>query len=353
MRDDKPSMDAAGAIDVLTLTQGGQDPAGVAARLAGFLDEARTSLDLAVYDVHLSPALAETIRAPLRRATERGVRIRFAYNAPMDIPKGPPPPRTDPALLDGLGIPSVGLPGVPDLMHHKYVVRDRAAVWTGSTNWSDDSWSREENLICTVASAPLAMVYEDDFEQLWRSHDVARSGRVSSAPIAVDGVHVTPWFAPGRANALVHRVASAIGNARRRIRIASPVITSGPILGTLVEVADEGRVDLGVMIDATQVHEVLSQWAHAHGGKRVMLERIARDVRTRGKHSTPWGPTTIHDFMHAKVTVADGTVFLGSFNLSRSGESNAEDVLEIEDGALADRLATYIDGLRARYPAFS
>jgi phosphatidylserine/phosphatidylglycerophosphate/cardiolipin synthase-like enzyme len=46
-------------------------------------------------------------------------------------------------------------------------------------------------------------------------------------------------------------------------------------------------------------------------------------------------------------------VFLGSFNLSRSGESNAEDVLEIEDAALADRLAAYIDGLRSRYPAFT
>jgi hypothetical protein len=29
---------------------------------------------------------------------------------------------------------------------------------------------------------------------------------------------------------------------------------------------------------------------------------------------------------------------------------NAENVLEIEDAALADRLAAWIDGLRARYP---
>ena len=39
----------------------------------------------------------------------------------------------------------------------------------------------------------------------------------------------------------------------------------------------------------------------------------------RGKPSTPYGPETAHDFMHAKVTVADDVVFAGSFNLSRSG----------------------------------
>ena len=54
--------------------------------------------------------------------------------------------------------------------------------------------------------------------------------------------------------------------------------------------------------------------------------------------------------MHAKVTVADDTTFLGSFNLSRSGETNAENVLEITDAALAERMAAWIDGLRARYP---
>jgi phosphatidylserine/phosphatidylglycerophosphate/cardiolipin synthase-like enzyme len=57
--------------------------------------------------------------------------------------------------------------------------------------------------------------------------------------------------------------------------------------------------------------------------------------------------------MHAKVTVADDRVFVGSFNLSHSGEMNAENVLELEDAALADRLAAFVDEVRARYPAVS
>jgi hypothetical protein len=40
---------------------------------------------------------------------------------------------------------------------------------------------------------------------------------------------------------------------------------------------------------------------------------------------------------------------LGSFNLSHSGEKNAENVLEIADAALATRLADYVDEVRRRY----
>ena len=58
----------------------------------------------------------------------------------------------------------------------------------------------------------------------------------------------------------------------------------------------------------------------------------------------------MHDFMHAKATVADDVVFVGSYNLSHAGEQNAENTLEIHDAGLADRIAAFIDDLRARYP---
>jgi phosphatidylserine/phosphatidylglycerophosphate/cardiolipin synthase-like enzyme len=65
--------------------------------------------------------------------------------------------------------------------------------------------------------------------------------------------------------------------------------------------------------------------------------------------STPYGQGDVHDYMHAKVTVADDLVFTGSYNLSHSGEVNAENVLEIRDAELADRLAAFVDEIRARY----
>ena len=83
----------------------------------------------------------------------------------------------------------------------------------------------------------------------------------------------------------------------------------------------------------------------------AIVEKSGGALMFRGKPSVPWTPESIHDFMHAKVTVADDVVFAGSFNLSRSGEMNAENVLEVHDPELADRMAAFVDEVRDRYGA--
>jgi phosphatidylserine/phosphatidylglycerophosphate/cardiolipin synthase-like enzyme len=130
------------------------------------------------------------------------------------------------------------------------------------------------------------------------------------------------------------------------------VITAAPVLATLAQVVADGKVDVAGAVDLTQIRQVLYQWATngVTGWKIPLLRTILERAPFSGKPSTPWSPGSVHDYMHAKVTVADDVIFAGSFNLSRSGERNAEDMLEIHDAALADRLAAYVDDVRARYP---
>ncbi|MFN2545609.1 MAG: phosphatidylserine/phosphatidylglycerophosphate/cardiolipin synthase family protein [Actinomycetota bacterium] len=340
-------------IDVTTLTDGGQRPEDVARRLASFLDGAASSLDIAVYDVALSPPVAEPVLTSIRAAAGRGVAIRVAYNVDHDRPiPVPPPPRPDPSLIEAFGVPSRAIPGIPDLMHHKFVVRDGRDVWAGSTNWTDDSWTREENLIVTLRSEIVAGDFARDFEDLWSTETVRGSGEFDPKPDTVGGSRVQPWFSPGRGRRIAHRIAGAIGRATRRVRIASPVLTSGPILGTLTEVVTTHRVDVAAVVDGTQMAQVHRQWSEDdHAGWKIpAFACVVQHAPIAGKRSTPWAPGAIHDYMHAKVTVADDVVFVGSYNLSHSGEDNAENVLEIEDAALADRMAAFIDEVRGRYP---
>jgi phosphatidylserine/phosphatidylglycerophosphate/cardiolipin synthase-like enzyme len=346
--------ESAGPIAVRTLTDGGQQPAEIAREVAAFLGAARKSLDIATYDIKLEPDTAALVEGAIEDAAARGVQVRLAFNHDHDRPIAvPPPSQIDEARIHALGVPTRAIPGVPDLMHHKFVVRDRESVWTGSANWTDDSWSREENVIVTVHSPALATAYAMDFEQLWRSRSVERSGEVDPRPVQVGDAVVRPWFCPERGPDLAHRIAKALGRARRRVRIASPVITSGPVLGTLAEVASDGRVDVAGVVDATQIAEVYGQWGQREHSlwKLHSLRQVFSAAPFTGKRSTPYAPGSVHDYMHAKMTVADDTVFVGSFNLSHSGEMNAENVLEIADPALAERMAAFIDEVRARYPA--
>jgi phosphatidylserine/phosphatidylglycerophosphate/cardiolipin synthase-like enzyme len=305
--------------------------------------------------VRLPGASGDRVADAIRAAAARGVAVRIAYNEEAPATPLPPPPLTERPILETLGVPLKGIPGRFDLMHHKYVVRDAEAVWTGSANWSLDSWQREENVLVTVDSPGIAAAYAQNFEELWQRGKVENTGREDTVAVQVGDATVRPWFCPGHGRKLAHRIATAIGCAQRRVRIASPVLTSAAILSTLSEELADNGLDIAGVVDATQVGQVLYQWEQ-NGNvtwKKPLLEQVITSGRFTGKHSTPWTPTSVHDFMHCKMTVADDTVFIGSFNLSRSGEENAENVLEIQDAALADRAAAFIDEIRVRYPALA
>jgi phosphatidylserine/phosphatidylglycerophosphate/cardiolipin synthase-like enzyme len=342
-------------IDVFTLTDGGQSAEDVAHRLARFLNPAKATLELALYDVRLPDPTGAIVADELRAASSRGVATRLLYNVDSGRPSElHPPPRTRPDILAELPIDARPVPGIPDLMHHKYAIRDAEAVWAGSANWTVDSWTRQENVLAIVESEEIASRFRQNFEELWSRPEVDHSGNVEPDPIDVGGVQVTAWFTPGNGEQLSQRIATAIGASRRRVRIASPVITSGPILGTLAELAGKGGRDIAGVVDGPQTRTVFHQWAeNGHTAWKIpLLATTLSKLPFSAKPSTPWTPDSkVHDFMHAKLTVADDVVFLGSFNLSRSGEQNAESVLEIHDGELAERMATFVDEVRGRYPA--
>jgi phosphatidylserine/phosphatidylglycerophosphate/cardiolipin synthase-like enzyme len=332
----------------------------IASRIASFLDGATQTLDIALYDLRLEDAPANTLFSAFDAALKRGVAVRLLFNQDhaQAIPV-PPPPEIDWAFIDrlrALGVHIQPVSGVPDLMHHKYVVRDvgtpQAMLVSGSTNWTNDSWTREENLVLTVASGDLAAAYHANFEELWQKPVVATSGRISAGwSTLADGTEVRPYFCPGRADKLVHAMARSLSTAQKRIRICSPVITSGPILGTLAEVVERPGVDIAGVYDATQMDEVQRQWGSqaTASWKITAFKSIVAAVRFGAKRSTPYAKGTVHDFMHAKILVADDYVYAGSFNLSHSGEMNAENVIQIHSPAVAEICVAYIDRVAARY----
>src|SRR5687767_361205 len=112
-------------MEVHELTDGGQTAERIAGLAVDFLRPAERTLELALYDIRLPGPVGDLIAGELRAAAARGVAVRLLYNVDSDRPPAiQPPPSTQPELLDQLPIDARGVPGIPDLMDHKYGVRD-------------------------------------------------------------------------------------------------------------------------------------------------------------------------------------------------------------------------------------
>ena len=359
-------------LDVTLLAQGEQTGDQVAAQVAAFIRGARRSLDMALYDFRLSDPLKAVVAGAMQERAAAGVAIRIAYDAdkpePPLVAQGmdPAPPGTG-AFVQSLGYPYRRIGG-PKLMHNKYIVRDLpdpdaadggdgASVWTGSTNFTDDSWNVEENNILRIASPDVARFYAHDFADLWREGEIGTSGSFDTTPVNLTyggaPLTVRVFFSPGRGPQIDDEVARRVSGARRRVRIWSMLINSGALIGALGDLLAAGNVPVSGVYDRTQMAGVLTQWQDVpHNVWKIgAVRQIVAQAGLIGKNSTPYRPDTIHDFMHAKVLVVDDTVITGSYNFSRSAEFNAENLLILENGALADRYSTFVDHLMAKYAA--
>jgi len=212
-----------------------------------------------------------------------------------------------------------------------------------------------ENNVLEVESSPLASYYTRDFEQLWEKQNFENTGKIQTAPITLmfDGAPATVrvMFSPGCGLEIDTEVARRVRAAHRRVRVCSLLINSGTLIGALKDVLHAKRVKVDGIYDRTQMADVYRQWQDVPSNrwKISAVQEIVQIAGIVGKNSTPYTPTSRHDFMHNKILVIDDTVITGSYNFSRSAQFNAENILFIESAELAERYSAYIDHLMQKY----
>jgi phosphatidylserine/phosphatidylglycerophosphate/cardiolipin synthase-like enzyme len=372
---------ADGAIEATFLQQQGRDPFAatpertaqirdVATRVANFIAEAKSTIDIAIYDFRLRDEAATIVADGLRAQARKGVQVRIVYDRATDpgadaVPTAAPshlesdqkPLGTDSFVRSFADVAQVkGVTGYRVLMHNKYILRDvasaDAAVFTGSSNYTNDSWGLQDNNLLCLRSQPLAAYYAQDFTDLWsRGKIVDSTGYRDTGTVRVNDVSITIAFTPGESPAVLKEIVGAIAAAKNRLYVASVVLSSGPILAALSEAIDQG-LPLGGLYDGPQMDQVERQWKAANVGtdKVNTWQKVARHLVR--KNSIPFdrqNQSQPHNFMHNKLVVADQVVVTGSFNLSNHAMGNAENVLLIRDAAIADSYAKYIQRLMTGY----
>ncbi len=356
-------------IELTFLRQEGADPfihsparaaqiAEVAGRIAHFINEAARTLDIAIYDFRLHDQAATIVANALRARARNSVAIRIAYDAttdsgPENMPAVSPvhleadkkPAGTESFVRSFADIAEIkGITGFRVLMHSKYMVRDggspEAAVFAGSSNYTNDSWGLQENNLLSLRSESLASCFSKNFAALIASATIVESpDDHAPATVRVAGVPVTVAFAPGQSPAIIKEIVGAIAAARRRLYVASVVLSSGPILAALSEAIDRG-MPLGGLYDGPQMDQVERQWQDAHVGadKVNTWQKVAKRLVRKNSVAYDRGkPHQPHNFMHNKLVIADHVVVTGSFNLSNHAMGNAENVLLLRDAGIASK----------------
>jgi phosphatidylserine/phosphatidylglycerophosphate/cardiolipin synthase-like enzyme len=349
-------------IETHFLIAGRQTADDVARRIAAFVSQAKETIDIAIYSFSLCPEQRDIILDALNERAAAGVKIRIAYDAggqqSLILGYSDPCDLTTPQFVSSLALTSRAIQGYRALMHHKYIVIDSATphaqVWTGSTNFTDDSWSNEENNIIVFQSPELALYYTLDFEELWVDSKIEGPVHTDSGEATLmyggKSAYVLVNFSPGEGDWIDESIANAISRAKERITLAAVVITSTRIIHALQDAVKRG-VPIEGIYDWTQMEGVKYQWQMVpnNNWKIEAFAGIVKYGNLVGKKSTPYTPTSKHDYMHNKIMVLDDAVLTGSYNFSRHAQQNAENALIIESAPLASTYRDYIHTIMDLY----
>ena len=295
---------------------------GLDEKLTAFINTAQTSVDVAIYQLDLSNVTQAVLDAKKRGATVRVVTDIDIYNDPKENPSF--------KQLEKVGIKVVGGNSYA-IMHNKFVVVDRAAVWTGSWNFTESETYRNNNNAIVIRSPELALNYIATFEKMFngKAFGSSRKPGGTTPKLTIGGVTVENYFAPEDKVAV--KIIARLKKAQKTIDFMAYSFTDDDIGQTVIDRAKAGVKVRGVF-EASGSETKFSEY----GG----MKDAGLDVLQDGN---PYS-------MHHKVFIVDGQmVIFGSFNFSQSADTeNDENLLIVDEPALAQAFTAEFERVLAQ-----
>lgn len=282
--------------------QGGPD-----APLVDSIDRSRLSVEMAVDTLNLW-----SVRDALIDAHQRGVVIRVVVDSDNHD-------NAEIQELEEAGIP-VSEDGRDGYMHDKFVIIDRAEIWTGSMNFTLNGAYRSDNNLIRIRSPELAQAYLREFEEMFVDGLFGQGSDrdLTNPAITIHGSRLEVYFAPE--DDVAKRLIDLIREARASIYFLAYAFTDDDLATALVDASARGVEVIGVM-DAAQARSNA-------GSDYEFFIKNGMDVHLDDRPGS----------MHHKVLIVDERILVtGSYNFSNNARTrNDENTLIIYHKDIAE-----------------
>ncbi|MCK5809617.1 MAG: DUF1669 domain-containing protein [Cocleimonas sp.] len=303
-----PTATASGAIKVYfsqpDSTNANTQSGGPETHLIAAIDQARVSVDVAIYELSL-----QNVTQSLIKAHQRDVRVRVLTDSDHFSWK----------QIEALNDAGIAVKGDKRsaLMHNKFTIIDKKQVWTGSMNYTTNgAYHHDENLL-QLESVAAATNYTEEFEQLWAG--VHRQINASDSVFTVNNSPVKVYFSPDDHFRSQHLI-PLLQSAKQSVHFMAFAFTSTDISKALINLKQQG-IEIKGVVDTSQSGSSYAQYDD--------LKNENIDVLLDGNPKK----------LHHKVMIIDRRyVVTGSYNFSQSAETrNDENSVIIDNSSLAAR----------------
>lgn len=330
---------------------------GGADATATLIDEARESIDIAMYSISTSGPIWDA----LRRAVQRGVKVRIVLNSATRSSA-----RSKVQALQGIG---VHVFGVTRTMHQKFALFD-AGLWyrrklvNGSANWSRGAEvSYSENTVVFGRHYHLFYAFQEEFNRLLAdARPVSAGAENFQAPVSLNAPssktrrYEEAFFSGLNDNGstlVSDEIVRVMRTAQTSIFVDVAHFNSTTIANALIDLRQtRPALKIEVMVD-------LGEYAD---GKSRVTELEAAGIEVRYKtYSLAWLHPRSQLQHHKTLIVDERDVVTGSYNWSDTAEnSNYENTISIKGHVSRNRelVQAFVDEHRRlwtqdrdRYPA--
>lgn len=294
-------------------------------------------------------------------AQQRGVTVRVVTDATMNKPAHQP-------VLDRLTWHGASIHVLPSsskgLMHLKCAVIDGNTVIAGTANWSPTAFDQNFEDTLIIHSKTVSRIYLDQLESLILQADASHSQlsdgdtsdrirfpeieryqvskksdrfQAPSRRVINDIRQAEIYFSPGREG--IRRLLSQAHAATQQINVGMYLLNDPEVLQALVAIAQEGRVNIRLLIDAGMLAGNLLSCVQECWNAGIDIHYYQKDRKA----------------LHMKTAIIDDRyVWTGTANWTTGALNlNVEDMLFFDSPKMAKLYTGFLDDILAFSQSFA